>query len=245
MSQRFLVISLHDFHPGSLERIEEQRLFLKELGIDRFSVLVVPEFHHGAATFESPEALNWMRARVDEGADLVLHGYYHDRVDRDGGSFFWTRLYTAGEAEFLDLPDEEALARLRRGRALWEARGWPLSGFIAPGWLMPREQDALLKELGFKWTVRLRSFKDLGGGNEIQAPSLCYSTRAAWRRAASRMWNPLLFSRLKQRALMRLSLHPDDLKGSAMRRQIRLLIEKALRQGRKPLRYADFIACAR
>jgi predicted deacetylase len=217
-------------------------MFLNERGVSRFSVLAVPEFHHGQPLTGCPESVAWLNHKAADGADIVLHGYFHDRADRQGGSLFWTRLYTANEAEFLDLSDDEVRDRLQRGSAIWLARGWRLSGFIAPAWLMPREQDALLGNAGFTYTTRLGSISDLAGNREIPAQSLCYSTRAPWRRLVSRLWNPMLLGTQRRRGVIRLSLHPNDLKWDPIRRQVGAIIEKVLSWGFEPTTYADYVA---
>ena len=75
----------------------------------------------------------------------------------------------------------------------------------------------LLAELGFAYTNRLRDIVPLGRGDlaPIASQSLCYSTRAGWRRLASALWNKQLFGKLRETNLVRLSLHPRDLEFSA------------------------------
>ncbi len=185
-----LIVSLHDAHPGSRAQIAEQIAFLGAYGVNCSSILVVPEFHHGAnagsdAVFRD-EVSTWQSA----GHELVLHGYYHDRQESPRetlGTVFWTRLYTNREAEFLDLPRETAQERLARGRKLFDSLGWKATGFVAPAWLMAEWIPGLLAEMNFAYTTTLKGIVPLGPGvNQVAASqSLCYSTRAAWRRFAS------------------------------------------------------------
>lgn len=242
--KRCLIVSLHDFHPGSREAIQEQVAFCETLGVKRFSILAIPEYHHGKALPSDEDSLRWLDERHAAGDDVVLHGYYHDRADRAGeGSYFYTKLYTANEAEFLDLSEKEVASRLEKGSRLWREREWKLEGFIAPAWLMPHEQDGLLRELGFTYTTRLKGVHALRKeASFTPSQSLCYSTRALWRRWASCLWNPLLFRRLRGGGLIRLSLHPNDLKYPAIRRQVGELLERALAEGYQPVSYAEYVA---
>ena len=240
MNDNYLIVSLHDLHPGSLAAIQEQVDFLAELGVPNVSILAVPFFHHIKRLKEHARTLEFLDARAGKGDDLVIHGFYHDRSDLAPGSFFWTRLYTANEAEFLDLSDGEMRHRIGMARELWEARGWAPKGFIAPAWLLPRTQDILLKRMGFTYTTRLGGISLLRKNEEVRTQSLCYSTRAAWRREVSLRWNPLLGRLLGNNPVLRLSLHPDDLKYPRIREQIRGTVEMALARGYEPVTYTAY-----
>ena len=246
-SARTLIVSLHDAHPGSREAIAEQIGFLAERGVRAASILVVPDFHHGAPLAKEPAFCDAVSAWQSGGHEIVLHGYFHDRRDsprENLATLFWTRLYTSREAEFLDLPLDEARVRLRRGRELFADRGWNARGFIAPAWLMAPHLPALLAELGFTYTNRLRDLVPLSrtGPRSIPSQSLCYSTRAGWRRTASAVWNKQLFGKLRETNLIRLSLHPRDLEFPLLRRQIDQIVRAALKRGFAPSTYADYVA---
>jgi len=237
-----LIVSLHDFHPGSCEAIRDQIEFLHELGVDRLSILVIPKYHMGKHLNEDQAALKLLDERQEAGDELVVHGYYHYVKDPRAGNFFWNRLYTNRESEFMDLSDGEVRHRIQLGLDIWESRGWKASGFIAPAWLMPKKQDAILRKLGFRYTNRLRTISLLQKKKEIEAPSLCYSTRSGWRRQLSLTWNQALFNRLRKGSVIRLSLHPTDLTHEPIRQQIREILEMALAEDYRPLSYAAYAA---
>jgi predicted deacetylase len=242
-----LIVSLHDAHPGSHAAIAEQLRFLAGYGIASTSILVVPEFHHRRPVLADRAFCGAVSAWQEQGHEIVLHGYFHDRKDSPAeklSTLFWTRLYTSREAEFLDLPLDEARVRLRRGRDLFAAQGWKTRGFIAPAWLMVPGLITLLAELGFSYTNRLRDVIPLlpGTNRIVESQSLCYSTRAGWRRFASALWNKRLFGRLRQTHLVRLSLHPRDLEFPPLRRQIDQILRASLRRGFQPTTYADYVA---
>lgn len=245
-ASKHLIVSLHDAHPGSWPDISEQLEFLSDLGVNRCSILLVPEFHHEHfPSCWTDDIAASLRARQEAGYDLVLHGYYHDRQGQADtlGNVFWTRLYTNHEAEFLDLPDAEAEQRLRNGLALFADKGWQPNGFIAPAWLMSSTLPALLQRVGFRYTNRLTEILPFGTDTTpIPSQSLCYSTRAAWRQFASLRWNRYLFGRLRETSLMRLSLHPHDLHFAPIRQQIADFVKTALHEGFQPTTYAGYVA---
>jgi predicted deacetylase len=242
-----LIVSLHDAHPGSHKAIEEQITFLAGYGITRSSILVVPEFHHEGSVTRDPAFCDAVTAWQAGGHELVLHGYYHDRAEAAPDSFsnfYWTRLYTAGEAEFLDLTMAEARRRLELGQLLFQSLGWRHTGFVAPAWLMARGLTDMLAEMGFAYTTRVNEIIALGKDGQRCTPSqsLCYSTRAGWRRVASGVWNKYLYGKLKETNLIRLSLHPRDLEFPLMRRQIDQILRASLKRGFQPTTYGEYVA---
>jgi uncharacterized protein len=247
MPDKSLIVSLHDAHPGSREQISEQVSFLATYGITRSSILVVPEFHHDGVVTADKTFCEAVSGWQSGGHEIVLHGYFHDRRESPPeklSTLFWTRLYTNREAEFLDLSRETAQQRLIRGRTLFESLGWRTTGFVAPAWLMAEGLTNLLAEMGFDYTTRVGEIIPLRPGiNRVKASqSLCYSTRAAWRRVASAAWNKSLFQRLRETDLIRLSLHPRDLEFPLMRRQIDQILRASLKRGFQPTTYGEYVA---
>ena len=241
-----LIVSLHDAHPGSQAQIAEQIALLARYGITRSSILVVPEFHHRGSLLQDKGFCAAVSDWQAQGHEIVLHGYYHDRRESPPeklSTLFWTRLYTNREAEFLDLPPATARSRIERGRALFESLGWKLRGFVAPAWLMAEGLTGLLAELRFSYTTSVDEIISLLPGAKAKpARSLCYSTRAAWRRFASGVWNKHLYGRLSETDLVRLSLHPRDLEFPLLRRQIDQIVRASLKRGFQPTTYGDYVA---
>lgn len=245
-----LVVSLHDAHPGSIERIRGQLCALKKWGVETTSILMVPEWHHGTPTAEDARTVELATGWQRDGHELVLHGYFHDRVGQatTAGNFFWTKFYTNSEAEFLDFIEQEAEARVKKGRELFGQLNWTCDGFIAPAWLMAPHVPAMLQRLGFAFTNTLKTFQPLEGVNEVPAPlftqSLCWSTRAAWRRSCSLAWNAHLLKKLlrERPPLLRISLHPDDLTFPPIREQIEHCVKTTLQSGYRATSYRQYVA---
>jgi hypothetical protein len=98
--------------------------------------------------------------------------------------------------------------------------------------------------MGFAYTTRLREIIPLlpGLNRVTTSPTLCYSSRAGWRRVASGVWNKHLYGRLRQTDLVRLSLHPRDLEFPLLRRQIDQIVRSSLKRGFQPSTYNDHVA---
>ncbi|MEM9445096.1 MAG: polysaccharide deacetylase family protein [Verrucomicrobiota bacterium] len=240
MSGKKFIVSLHDYHQGSHHAISEQIEVLNCLGVKNVSLLIIPNYHRQGLIFEDSNSLAFLEQRLEAGDDLVLHGFYHLGKLGSQGNFFIKNFYTANEGEFWDLTDQEFSERLEKGMFFWKERNWPLDGFIAPAWLLPKAYDLQLSKLGFHYTTRLNSIELLQKGKQILTQSLCYSSRAGWRRLISRQWNPYLLKRLWANDVIRLSLHPNDLAWTRCRAQIIQIVEMILARGYQPLTYAEY-----
>jgi hypothetical protein len=218
---------------------------LARIGVRRVSLLVVPNHHHHGNIRDDPGFCTWLRELVSAGHEAVLHGYYHQRTRQHRESLrvrLFTRFYTANEGEFFDIPFREAHELLIRGRdELAQCAGTVPAGFIAPAWLFSRPGETAARELGFKYTTRLKSVSNLAARTQHQSQSLCWSVRSGWRRGLSMGWNPLLFQTLHSNALMRISIHPPDLVHPGIWHQVQHLAARAL-ENREATTYRDFVA---
>lgn len=241
---RALAVSIHDVSPFTREAVTAVLAGLARAGVARVSLLVVPDYHHRGNITADPAFGAWLRELTAAGHEPVLHGYHHQRVRRPGESprtRFFTRFYTADEGEFFDIGRDAARELLLRGRAeVARCAGAEPAGFIAPAWLLSPEGEAAARELGFAYTTRLESMIELASGRVHLSQSLCWSTRAAWRRASSLLWNALLFRRLRQNPLLRISIHPPNVAHEKIWAQIISLVRRALTD-REPFVYCDLI----
>src|SRR5262249_28127359 len=117
----------------------------------------------------------------------------------------------------------------------------PLRGFVAPAWLLGDGAWHALRRQPFDYTCTRRALVTLPHGHP-QAPShtlrsrsIVYSTRAAWRRAASLPYNRMVAHLEHDNDWVRFELHPSDIVHGAVWRDALRLIERALAQGRPTL----------
>ena len=239
--RRKLLLSLHDFHPGSRRQIAEQLDFCLSRCPGHASILVIPEYHHGPRVDQCPDSVEILNHWQEQGHDLALHGYFHDRHGLPGGSWWWTRVYSNQESEFYQLATQEAEQRLDAGLAIWRRLGWVATGFVAPGWLYSGSLEPLLRKKGFAYTCRLRELVHLADGTRETAWAGAYSLRSGWRRALARAWHPIWKSVYAGRDLVRLSLHPADLEVPFVRRQVGVLLEEMASRGYRSVSYAEHV----
>lgn len=247
-SERRLLASIHDVSPRFLapvDRLADRLAGL--LGGPRFAMLVVPN-HWGVAPIAGDPAF---RARLRDwhaaGVEMFVHGWYHrDEARHTGGvATFKARHMTAGEGEFLGLDRDEALRRMRDGKALLEdLLGAPVAGFVAPAWLYGPGAFAALGEAGFTVAEdHMRVWSPLTGKTLARGPVLTWASRS-WPRIAS----SLVFAALARRALaalptVRVAVHPGDNSVPSLLDSIDRSFRR-LTRGRTAGRYQDLASAA-
>lgn len=241
---RALVVSLHDASPLTREPCNRILAELKQLGANRCSLLVIPDHHRRGHVLANAQFCEWLAEMSRQGHEIVIHGYYHERVRRPRETFaqrITTRVYTADEGEFFDISYPAAARLVEGARADFHTLGLETPGFIAPAWLLSREGEGALRDAGFAYTTRLGSITDFRGRRVIRSQSLVWSVRSGWRRIVSRAWNGVLFRALDRNPLMRVAIHPVDIAHPKIWRQICALISRAL-EDREPLTYQAWLA---
>ena len=236
---RALVVSLHDVSPRTREACVRAVAELGALGVHRTSLLVIPDHHHAGHFRSDPVLCVWLGKLARQGHEIVIHGYRHQRArrEREGPlAKLTTRVYTADEGEFYALDREAARALVHRAREDFRAAHLDPRGFIAPAWLLSRAAEKALCDVEIEYTTRLGSVVDLQRKRRHRSQSLVWSVRSAWRRQVSRAWNGMLFRALAANPLLRISIHPVDLRHAQIWRQIRGLVTRALAD-REPLTY--------
>ena len=218
-SGKAMAVVLHDVAPQTWPLYEPFVAALDTLGRPPLTLLVVPDYHHRGALTAHPRFRAAIEARIARGDEVALHGYFHsdDTPLRPNPlDLFRRRLYTH-EGEFAALDTKEARDRLERGHALFVRLGWPVSGFVAPAWLLNRAARAALAGLPFLYTSTPTQLIRLPEWRPLAAPSLVWSARSAWRRRISRYWNERRLRLSADRDLIRLGLHPVDMRHGEVR----------------------------
>ena len=249
--ERSLVVSLHDVSPLTRPIFEPMIAELRELGVGRCSLLVIPDHHHRGHMLADAGFCRWLEGLARQGHEIVAHGYYHQRAPRPAETWrqrLMTRVYTQGEGEFYDLSRDEAAALLARGNGGFCAAGRAAAdGIHRPGVVAERRRAGGGARGGFPVhdvSDRGRRPSAADGGGFIPARSLVYSPRNRWRRACSLAWNGGLARWLEDAPLLRLGLHPPDYQHTNLWRQVRRIAGDAAAK-REVTTYGDFVTVHR
>jgi len=235
---------LHDVAPSTWADYQPFVEAVDALGNVPMTWLVVPDFHRHDALDANPAFRRVLDARVARGDELALHGYYHDdqepmpNTPRD---WFMRRVYTH-EGEFYRLSREAALARLHAGLKMFQRYDWPVQGFVAPAWLMSDGTRQALRELPLSYTSDPQHLYRLPDFSAIAAPGLVWSARSAWRRGLSKIVSDQREQRWREASVIRLGLHPVDMRHRFSRDYWLHTLQRLLAEGRVPLTKIDWLA---
>lgn len=208
---------------------------LDDAGASPISLLVIPHYHYHAPVLRDRAFVRAMDARLARGDELVLHGCFHlddAPPPRSLGAWFARRMLTRSEGEFAALDAHAAAWRIARGIEMFDALGWPLYGFVPPAWLMSAGARVALSGCGHRFdyvTIRSGIFH-LPDWRFERTANLWYSPRTAPRRALSMCAIRKELWHAKAMPLLRLSLHPQDVRAPGVLSHWRRLVSDAVSQ---------------
>ncbi|MBV4544511.1 DUF2334 domain-containing protein [Pseudomonas triticicola] len=234
---------LHDVAPSTWADYQPFVEAVDALGDVPMTWLVVPDFHRHDALDANPAFRRVLDARVARGDELALHGYYHDDQEpmpNNPRDWFMRRVYTH-EGEFYRLSREAALARLHAGLEMFQRYDWPVQGFVAPAWLMSDGTRQALRELPLSYTSDPQHLYRLPDFSAINAPGLVWSARSAWRRGLSKILSDQREQRWREASVIRLGLHPVDMRHRFSRDYWLHTLQRLLADGRMPLTKIDWL----
>ncbi|MFS2004035.1 DUF2334 domain-containing protein [Duganella sp. CT11-25] len=208
-------VSIHDVAPATWPACLRLLQAVRQVADIPVTLLVVPRYHGAATRHAGYEAM--LGALLAQGHELALHGYRHlDRAPPARGlrglpGRYWREVFTTGEGEFAAIDAVRARRLLALGLAWFAARGWPVSGFVAPAWLLGAGAwQALQQEAAFSYTTTLTHFHLLPARRALFSPSLVYTARNRGGRCLSPPAVTALAGCLAPAPLVRLGLHPRD-----------------------------------
>jgi predicted deacetylase len=188
---RAVAVAIHDVEPATFERCALIRDWLRDLGVDRATLLVVPASDLHPVADRSPELVAWLAECAHEGDAIAQQGL------------------RAAPSEFVGLDARDTRRAVAAGRRVLRLAGLEPRGFVAPAYAYT---GALVETVSatFDWWAGLaRVYVGARPRRSTLAPALAFGTQGRARRAIS----PWLV-RAGARAggdLLRLDLHPADL----------------------------------
>ncbi|VVO84156.1 hypothetical protein PS838_01965 [Pseudomonas fluorescens] len=244
MNRPSLLLVLHDVAPQTWADYQPFVAAVDALGVVPMTWLVVPDFHKHNNLDAHPEFRRMLTGRVIRGDELALHGYFHcDEGPRPSTprDWFMRRIYTH-EGEFYSLSQDAALARLHAGIEVFRRYDWPLAGFVAPAWLMSEGTRQALRQLPLSYTSDPQHLYRLPDFTAVDAPGLVWSARSAWRRGLSKLLSEQRERRWQQASVIRLGLHPVDMRHEFSRHYWLQTLKRLLDEGRIPMTKAHWLS---
>ncbi|MGH8390454.1 MAG: DUF2334 domain-containing protein [Pseudomonas sp.] len=244
MNAPSLLLVLHDVAPQTWADYRPFVEAVDALGNVPMTWLVVPDFHKHNDLQAHPDFRHMLTERLELGDELALHGYFHcddGPMASNPREWFMRRIYTH-EGEFYGLSPEAALARLRAGIDLFQRYNWSLHGFVAPAWLMSEGTRQALRQLPLSYTSDPQHLYRLPEFTAVDAPGLVWSARSAWRRGLSKLVCDQREQRWRQAPVIRLGLHPVDMRHEFSRTYWLQTLKRLLADGRVPMTKANWLA---
>ena len=239
-----LLLVLHDVAPHTWADYQPFVEAVDALGNVPMTWLVVPNFHKRYDLEAHPGFRRLLSRRLARGDELALHGYFHcddGPMASNPRDWFMRRVYTH-EGEFYSLSREAALTRLHAGVEMFQRCRWPLHGFVAPAWLMSEGTRQALRQLPLSYTSDPQHLYRLPDFAVVDAPGLVWSARSAWRRGLSKLLSDQREQRWRQAPVIRLGLHPVDMRHEFSRTYWLQTLKRLIAEGRVPMTKARWLA---
>ena len=243
-SEKRLLVSIHDVGPRFDREVEQLVEMLSALlGGANFAMLVVPN-HWGTHPISNDRPFQRrLRQWSDDGVEMFVHGWFHrDTFSHGGTAAIKARFMTAGEGEFLGLPEDDAGQRMAKGKILVEdIIGRPVTGFIAPAWLYSAGALAALKNSGFALAEdHFRVWRPSDGRRLAFGPVITWASRSRFRTASSIAFAGIARTALHSLETVRVGVHPGDVTKEALLASITATVNSFART-RMVGRYADLL----
>ena len=235
-STRKVVVSLHDVTPFHFPRLLQADALFREMGMEKVTCLLIPQYHGGNRCDESADFIEWCRAAKPYSVDWCLHG--HDHIEAPDSSMSqqsWVgrikkHLLTAGEAEFLTIDHETRRAKLQAGRKVFRnCLAIEPKGFVAPAWMFDVGLLGLLEDIGFKVTEDHHRIYFVDRDQAIRSPVITWATRTPLRKYGAVLVAPLLAALWRREPAVRVALHPFDFDHEQTVNSIRRVLGEVLR----------------
>lgn len=244
----YINVSLHDVTPAFEAEVRYLLDLIRQRGIFRGTLLVVPDFHGRACLKPESAIVQRITALASQGWEIALHGLTHResfsrKTNTAQTSFLQyaiSRWYTNGEGEFYRLSGIQTRARINKGLLILTACRLKPDGFVAPAWLMSKEVYPVLEEFDFMFTTTLTGIHDLQHGAYYPAPALAFSSRSAGRVLLSHLVVPVVENFWRRQELLRLVLHPLDARRPSILKVIDRLCQKMLAY-RRPVTIREYL----
>ncbi len=237
-----LVVSLHDVAPSTADASRRWLQVVERHGM-RATLLVVPGPWRGAALSGDPAFAAWLRDAEARGHEISLHGWVH-RVE--GG---WSRsprgaygrVLSRGCAEFWQLDEDAARRRIAAGLATLSSHGLHARGFTPPAWLASDATRRAARDLGLTYTTTQWSVIDLRGGDRVRAFAVSQRPGGTTMPVAAALARALTGRRLRSGRILRLALHPDDLRHPQLRTDVDDVLRAARAHRFESTTYLDLV----
>lgn len=203
-----LLVSIHDLMPSTMPDVMETIAFLRRLQVRPVTLLVVP------GTGWDAEGIATLRQLQDDGYELAGHGWtHHVPVIRGWRHRLHSTFISRNVAEHLAL-DEAGIRELVARNYTWfgdHGLDAP-SLYVPPAWAMGAIRPGALRELPYARYEVLTGVYDAERDRFQRVPVTGYEADQPGRVLPLRLWNRLNERLGRRQGLLRVGIHPHDLR---------------------------------
>ncbi len=243
MTGRPFLVAVHDVTPAHASRIDRLLSLLDDLGIGRFALFVVPDWHGEWTLEQHPTFVNELLRRQEQGAEIFLHGYRHDEAGhaRSFGEHLRVFGRTAASAEYLMLEEDEAARRMDQGLEMFGRLGLDPVGFVPPAWIFAFGTRELARQRSLWLTESFLWVEDLRMRRRVFTPALSWSSARPWRSRVTAWIGDVRTAVIRAPGLIRVAVHPPDIDIPPVRGSLERALRRLVRT-RTIVGYRDLFA---
>lgn len=220
---RWLIVEIHDVSPAEFDQVRIIQDALENIGVPQPTLLVVPALvdQDGRSwdLRQHPDIVDWLYAREKEGVEIIQHGLTHRAPCSPPPGLrnqMMHRWFSRGCAEFAHLSAQQALQRLVLGQEIFnECSLHSPRGFIAPAWQQSPAAISALRSLGYGFTAffnKVTPLDDDDTGVEY-TPALTFAAPGPLLDYGKRAVMRGLEMLAREKPLLRVAIHPADVRG--------------------------------
>jgi predicted deacetylase len=238
VSDRTVVVSVHDIAPSTADDVHWLLDRLDAIGVRRRVLKVVPRWKGVDDLRRDDEVSHRLVARlrdeVSQGSEVVFHGLTHQLEGPPLGPWHQrvrVRLFSPRSPEFAGVDPEAARRRLEDGLGDLATLGFDSPGFCPPSWIAPRWVDAVAHAVGFRYILRVNDVRDLDSGIDHRWPTAGYMGVGGRQERLYELQREVTVRGPIQPQTLRFHLHPQGARrspacGRALHRLGRLVRER-------------------
>ena len=228
---RYAIVELHDVCPYYYDEFCACLDLLNSVGIKKYSLLVVPNFHNQFPLYKNVHFVKVLRSLNQE---IILHGYTHKAPVS-----LRHILHTYGEGEFGAAELVQTYEALTRAMDIMQACGLEVQTFVPPAWISNPYLEDILYAFGFLGLGYRDFIKNLETNQSIPSKSITFSNRFGLSYLSIKAL-PLLYRLFYKEDLLRLALHMKDMRDKRKIALWRVLLSK-LKKDRRLTSYGEVL----
>jgi predicted deacetylase len=203
------LLSIHDVMPATLPAVSRCLALLRQHGIDRTSLLVVPGADWGE------DGRRTLREFADAGHEFVAHGWHHHTRPRGPYHRAHATLLSRNVAEHLALDQQGIIELIHRSRYWFAEQQLPVpAAYIPPAWALGRLRGRALARQPFTVLETLRGVhmrEDDDSYRFMALPLVGFEADSPLREVLLGHWNRLQLRRARRLGVpLRIAIHPQD-----------------------------------